>query len=257
MPSRVPHGVAMRSLATAVVFLLVAGCLSLAETPQKLSVTSNSSWLNGTGYYHIVGEVQNTAMRNVHHVRVAAELYAANGTHIGTVESGLVADLVLEPGERAPFILNQADPYPPQISSVRLRAEGMPTGEAPFRNGALVVQNLGETTRYGQPVVALDLLNTGEERALAFTYIVFRNVTGDVVGVTWAPENVNVDPTAYVAPHDSHHLVAYATNDSTRPYSSFNAFVAPTPYQGETPLPKESVSPTTARTSTTVASSTG
>lgn len=73
------------------------------NTNSGVGIVSNSSWTDGAGYVHIVGEVVNNTSQNQQFVEVDATYYDASSNVIGTDFTFTELD-VLTPGEKSPFV---------------------------------------------------------------------------------------------------------------------------------------------------------
>lgn len=70
--------------------------------PLGLEILSNSSYVDGVGYMHVVGEIKNIESGTATYVKVAATFYDETGTVVATAFT-FSDPSDIEPGQKAPF----------------------------------------------------------------------------------------------------------------------------------------------------------
>lgn len=95
---------------------------------QSLQILSHSSYIDSLGWFHIVGEVENTATGGATSVKVIATCYDDSGT---TINNGFDYTTDLDEGQKAPFEILITDNNPELISSYELTAESSEFAEIP------------------------------------------------------------------------------------------------------------------------------
>ncbi len=89
----------------------------------NLKVLSSNSFIDGIGYYHVVGEIENGTPESVSYVQATGTFYDKNNNVVGTSYS-YTSPSDLGPGEKAPFeiILTSASIPVNQIDHYRVTA---------------------------------------------------------------------------------------------------------------------------------------
>jgi predicted secreted protein with PEFG-CTERM motif len=162
-----------------------------AQTPD-FSLISSSDYFDSIGFYHIVGEIENSSNRVAQFVQVTATLYDDQGTVVGTPFTYTFID-VMRPGERSAFNIVFADSnQASRISSYTLNASATPANDKPrtleVRVGDGYVDAVGFYHQVGEVV------NHGEEVA-TFVEVsgAFYDSSGRVVDAGFgftSPENI-------------------------------------------------------------------
>jgi len=92
-----------------IVFLLSVICLpTIVQAAPQIEVVSHSSYIDGIGYYNIVGEVHNTGDQAANYVGVTATFYNAGNEGI-TTRFDYIALTVLLPDRKSPFRVEFVD----------------------------------------------------------------------------------------------------------------------------------------------------
>ena len=94
---------------------------------QSLQILSYSSYIDSLGWFHIVGEVENTATGGATYVKVIATCYES-GT---VINNGFDYTTDLDRGQKAPFEILIIDNNPELISSYELTVESSEFAEIP------------------------------------------------------------------------------------------------------------------------------
>jgi hypothetical protein len=92
----------MKRVMIGVLLLVSIQVATAVAAPSQVTVLSSNGYLNSLGYYHIVGEVQNTGSPAVASVLVTATCYTSGNTLLGTSSSQTMIG-ILEPGRKSPF----------------------------------------------------------------------------------------------------------------------------------------------------------
>ena len=92
----------MKRLMIGMLLLVSMQVATAVAAPDQVTVLSSNGYLNSLGYYHIVGEVQNTGSSAVASVFVTATCYTS-----GTIRPGMSSSQtmigIFEPGRKSPF----------------------------------------------------------------------------------------------------------------------------------------------------------
>jgi hypothetical protein len=122
-------------------------------------VQTHSSYRDGSGYLHIVGEVQNQGTGNIEYVKVVATYYDQQHNVVGTDYSYSELD-ILVPGQKAPFDIGS---YPDELQSVasyRVQASCLTTTDEPYQ-GLNILSHAPRTDSYGYYKIVGEVRNTG------------------------------------------------------------------------------------------------
>jgi hypothetical protein len=92
----------MKCLVIGLLLLVSMQVATAVADPGQVTVLSSNGYLNSLGYYHVVGEVQNTGSSTVASVLVTATCYTSGNTLLGTSSSQTMIG-ILEPGRKSPF----------------------------------------------------------------------------------------------------------------------------------------------------------
>ena len=91
-----------KSLMISLLLLISVQVVTVAAAQGEVTVLSSSGYLNSMGYYHVVGEVQNTGSFAIGSVLITATFYTSGNTLLGSSSSNTMIG-TLEPGRRSPF----------------------------------------------------------------------------------------------------------------------------------------------------------
>jgi hypothetical protein len=173
---------------------------SPTQTPTgvaNVSVLSASSYYDGSGYFTVVGEVQNTLGTNVKYVKIVATFYDSSGTVIGTVYTYTEID-ILKPNQKSPFKLSS---YPAiiTVASYNLDVQYNTTQDQPFE-GLTILNQTASIDPQGLHKVVGEVKNNGASEA---TYVkvvgTYYNAAGKVIGISFTYtelDTINVGATS-------------------------------------------------------------
>lgn len=173
--------------------LLLVGMIPMAfaQSPD-FGLVSSTDYVDVTGVYNIVGEIQNNSNHPVRFVEITATLYDSQNKVLGK-SSGYALIDVMKSGEKSPFHLlftNLADVH--NIASYRLSVSSQATTDKP-RSLEVAVGN-GYTDINGMYHLVGEVTNKGDKTA-TFVEVdaAFYDSSGRVVDVASGytnPENI-------------------------------------------------------------------
>jgi uncharacterized protein (TIGR02588 family) len=152
-----------------VLFVLLAsiiymGSLNSAKA-DGVVVISSSSFTDSVGYYHIVGEVQNTGSSTVDFVQVTATYYDSNNKVVDT-QFAFTSISHLQPNAKAPFdIIEITTTLVPQINTYKLGVSSMNSGS--IQQGLEITSNSSYTDSVGYLHIVGQIQNIGSATSSA------------------------------------------------------------------------------------------
>lgn len=95
---------------TSIIFLtsLLTFNTQLVHAATNVSILSHTGYLDSLGYYHVIGEVQNTGDQAVNFVKITATFYDSNDVVVATEFTYTMVDVIL-PNRKSPFDIILAD----------------------------------------------------------------------------------------------------------------------------------------------------
>jgi hypothetical protein len=152
--------------------------------PTKESeILSHSSYIDGLGYFNVVGEVKNTLSSNTNYVKIVATFYDAQEKVIGTDFTYTELD-ILKPNQKSPFKLSS---YPDKIdpASYKLKMSYRETGEEPF-TGLKILSHSASIDKLGYHKIVGEVKNDGTKEATFVKVVCTYYGAGDkVIGTSF------------------------------------------------------------------------
>ena len=155
---------------------------------QSVEILSHSGFIDATGYYHVVGEVQNIGSGNLQFVMITATFYNKSHVVVGTSFTYTTLDVLLQ-GRKSPFEIllvystqaAKVDHYGLAVSSYSTYSGSKPVNLQILSNSSYVdvinyhhivgeIKNIGVTSTTFVKVIATYYNSTGQVIATAFTY---------------------------------------------------------------------------------------
>ncbi len=163
-------------------------------TPMPFEIQNLTFHRAPTGELWALGEVLNTNDVPLEQVEVEIILQDEEGEAIGQAVALVQADLV-EPGERAPFVV-QFDGAPPPFASYQVYAlSGVPAHVGSYYRDLEIRDTRGVGERYAAYRVSGRVVNVGPEEAVSVNVVVtVYDALGRVIGVRRAVPEHNVIP---------------------------------------------------------------
>jgi len=159
----------------------------LPEEKECLVVLSHSSYVDYSGYLHIVGELQNIGSQNTELNKVVAIFFDIEGTAIVTASNYSYMN-VLTPGQKSSFEILFFSP--PAASNYKLETTWQITNKEPHQ-GIAIKSSSVEVDEEGWGLIVGELGNESNEIANAVLVIgTFYNKYQQVIGATFAVPNV-------------------------------------------------------------------
>ena len=155
--------------------------LTVAPTKEP-EILSHSSYIDGLGYFNVVGEVKNTLPSNTKYVKIVATFYDAQKKVIGTDFTYTELD-ILKSNQKSPFELSS---YPDKIdpASYKLKVSYSETGEEPF-TGLKILSHSASIDDLGYHKIVGEVKNGGTKEA---TYVkvvcTYYGAGGKVIGTS-------------------------------------------------------------------------
>jgi hypothetical protein len=169
-----------------------------ANFPQ-LQILSHQSYVDESGWFHIVGEVQNSSGTPMSFVEVVATLYDDAGNVVRT-DSTYVELETIPPGGKAPFRVS-TDQYV-GVTQYKLQAQGNPG--TPPRQDLVVLSHNSYTDDAGWLHVQGEVQNTGETPSQFVKVVVtLYDVAGNVVGAGFTYTELDVIPPGGTSPFET------------------------------------------------------
>ena len=166
-------------------------------TPQPTSMILSHTSYTSIGYFHVVGEVQNTLSTNIEYVEIIATFYDSSDTVIGTAFTFTYMD-ILKPNQKSPFDLSS---YPDEITpaSYKLTVDYLTTSEQPL-SGLAILSHTPSVDSLGYHKIVGEVKNNADKEA-DFVQIVgtYYDSAGKVIGASYTftnPEDLGVGDTA-------------------------------------------------------------
>src|SRR5450759_4658384 len=140
-----------------ILIILVSVSLTQATTAEP-QILSNSSYIDSSNYFTVVGEVQNNLGQNIQSVMIISTFYDKNNTVIGT-DYTFTDISILKPGQKSPFEISS---YPDKIIPARyaLILSYSTTTLQPF-SGLQILSNTSTIDSSGYYNVVGEIKNNG------------------------------------------------------------------------------------------------
>jgi hypothetical protein len=175
---------------------------SPTQTPTEVanvSVLSSSHYYDGSGYFNVVGEVQNNLGTNVKDVEIMVTFYDFNGAVIASDYTNTEID-ILKPNQKSPFKLT--DYLDASLASYSLDVQYTTTQDQPFE-GLTIVNQTASIDPEGLHNVVGEVKNNGASTA-NFVKVMgtYYNSAGKVIGISFTytdPATINAGATASFA----------------------------------------------------------
>lgn len=172
---------------------------SPTQTPTEVthvSVLSASDYYDGSGYFNVVGEVQNTLGTNVKYVKIVATFYDSSGAVIVADYTNTEID-ILKPNQKSPFKLTSY--LGNSVAGYSLDVQYNTTQDQPFE-GLTIVNPTASIDPQGLHNVVGEVKNNGASEA---TYVevvgTYYNSAGKVIGISFTytdPDTINAGATS-------------------------------------------------------------
>ena len=148
-------------IATLVAVAVIASVsLVLSNTTEtSVVILNDTSYISASGYFHVVGEVENNLPANVRYVKINAAFYDEDRNMIGTDYTYTMLDF-LRPNQKSPFDLS---PYPEKIEPASYELS-VTWREAPFE-GLEIISHSSYITSSGYHKIFGTVKNNGSEEA--------------------------------------------------------------------------------------------
>jgi hypothetical protein len=183
------------------VIAILMALVAIASVPLVASnaesgvvVLSDSSYTDTSGYFHVVGEVQNNLNANVRFVKISVIFYDEDGEIIGTDYTYTMLDF-LRPNQKSPFDLSS---YLEQIKPASYDLS-VTWKEAPFE-GLEIVSHTSSIDSSGYHKIVGIIKNNGEEEAEYVKVVcTYYDLTGTVIGAEYTyarPRDIEVNETS-------------------------------------------------------------
>jgi hypothetical protein len=167
-------------------------CSIIVTQAPVVAILSDSSYIE-SGYFHVVGEVQNLGSLNLQYVKITATFYDSANNVIATGFTFTGID-VLVPQQKSPFDVSS---YPSQDLVVDhykvVVSDYSSTTNQPYRS--LVAQGVTTSAEFGYYQIKGEVKNTGTRTATYVKLVVtYYNAEGKVIGIAFTFTNpIDID----------------------------------------------------------------
>lgn len=161
----------------------------------EVSLVSHTGYVDSSGYYYVVGEVENTGDVNVNFVWMTAMFYDSNNSLIG-LQDGPAYVKVLLIGRKSPFMI-MVRAYGAQIHHYTIV---QPINFEVYPEGLPLALEIVQESSYIEPqtgcmhIVGEIRNNGGQTATTVFVYATYYNTTGNVVAVSMDLNPRYIDP---------------------------------------------------------------
>lgn len=139
----------------------VSALFSVAKASDTIDILPSSGYLDSSGNYHIVGEVQNTGNKAVNFIKVTATFYDSYGLVIDSRFDMTTLYTVLT-GRKSPFEISLLDQTESAaVDHYTLSVTYLETDDIPLK--LAIPRNLNYTNTKGELHIIGDLKNLGDE----------------------------------------------------------------------------------------------
>ncbi len=153
------------------------------DVSEQLQIVSHQSYVDSLGWYHIVGEVQNSGNVSIEFVEVIAKLYDDTNEVIGTKLTFTAPDIIF-PGGKAPFdIITLRRSQWQKIKEYTLQLKGDISEEAVQQN--LVLTNQSTRVEDESLYIEGQVQNTGDSAALVKIILTLYDANLNVTNTNW------------------------------------------------------------------------
>ena len=170
-------------------------------TPTKAAIEflTYSSYWDDSGYFHIVGEVQNKGYTNVQYVEIVATYYDQQQNVIGTDFTYSELD-ILVPGQKSPFDLSSYPDKLPSLKTYRIQVSYRTTVDQTFQ-GLSVSSQTSRTDNYGYFEIVGEVRNSGGTTAEYVKIVAtYYNSEGTVIGTDYTYSSLDQIATGQTSP---------------------------------------------------------
>jgi hypothetical protein len=149
----------------------------------NVSVLSFSHYYDDSGYFNVVGEVQNNLGTNVKDVEIVVTFYDSSGSVIVADYTNTEID-ILKPNQKSPFkLIGYIDS---SMASYSLHVQYTPTQDQPFE-GLTIVSQTASIDPQGLHNVVGEVKNNGASEATHVIVVgTYYDSTGTVIGISFA-----------------------------------------------------------------------
>lgn len=140
-----------------------------SKTNDKAEMTfgAENTYRDGIGYFHVVGEVENTGTRNGEYTKISATFYDESGAVYDTAFSYASREII-PAGEKSPYEVSVED-SDAKITDYKISVSTSTTSSDPVGYGSLVVQgDTGSTNSLGNYQIVGEVQNNADRQA---TYV--------------------------------------------------------------------------------------
>ena len=182
-------------IATLVAVAVIASVsLVLSNTTETgVVILNDTSYISASGYFHVVGEVENNLPANVRYVKINAAFYDEDRNMIGTDYTYTMLDF-LRPNQKSPFDLIYIEKIEPASYELSVTWD-----EAPFE-GLEIISHSSYITSSGYHRIFGTVKNNGSEEAEYVEVVcTYYNSEGNVIDTEWTytdPSDIEVNETA-------------------------------------------------------------
>lgn len=165
-----------------------------------LEILSHQSYVDGLGWHHIVGEVQNSGSIPLEFVEVIARLYDEDEKLVSTKITFTAPD-VIYPGGKAPFdIITLRQSQWSRMTHYELQVKGDTAEE--LMQQSLILLNQNSYIEDGYLYVAGEVQNTGATPALVKLIVTLYDADHNVVNTDWSYADLGIIRTDDISPFE-------------------------------------------------------
>lgn len=150
------------------------------EEKEGLVILNHSSYIDHSGYLHVVGKLQNIGSRNTELNRVTVTFFDSEGASVMTASNYSYLD-ILTLGQKSPFEVIFSSP--PIVTNYKLETTWRMTTKEPYLDIEIEESSLGEIGERGKALLTGKVINR-EDEAMDVVMIVatFYDESGEVIG---------------------------------------------------------------------------
>ena len=176
------------------VAVIASASLVLSNTTETgVVILNDTSYISASGYFHVVGEVENNLPANVRYVKINTAFYDEDRNMIGTDYTYTMLDF-LRPNQKSPFDLIYLEKIEPASYELSVTWD-----EAPFE-GLEIISHSSYITSSGYHRIFGTVKNNGSEEAEYVEVVcTYYNSEGNVIDAerTYTdPSDIEVNETA-------------------------------------------------------------
>ena len=159
------------------------------EVKEGLMILSHSSYIDHSGYLHVVGELQNIGSKNTELNRVTVTFFDSEGAPVVTASNFSYLDILIS-GQKSPFEVIFSSP--PLVTNYKLETTWRVTTEEPYLDIEIEESSLREIGEGGKALLTGRVINR-EDEVLDVVMIAatFYDESGKVIGASFTFSNVS------------------------------------------------------------------